>query len=391
MSEKLVNNKIIVFGGSHHNSLGVVRSLGEKGIYPYVILVTDQKKSFVFKSKYVQEGWRFSTYEKAIQFILDNFSDNEQKPIIIATSDAASSIIDLNYNQLKENFIVPNGGEEGKLTFLMDKKNMGAIAENVGFDMAKTWVISDRESLSDIEYPCITKPISSIFGSKSEIKVCYDKDELADFLSHIDNIDRIQIQRYVDRDFEYQLIGCSLGGGCKVIIPGFTKIIRSVSTTNTGFLKYIPIKKLMYEHEKCVYFLQACNYSGLFSLEFIRGKDGKDYFLEINFRNDGNAYAVTAGGVNLPYIWIRASIGLDFDVELNNQINQVIIMPELVDILQVFNKKVSVKNWVKDVRRTNAFLYYDKKDMKPFYHELQKLIILACRKVPKVLFSKLKR
>lgn len=33
-----MNNKIIVFGGDHHNTLGVVRSLGEAGIKPILIL-----------------------------------------------------------------------------------------------------------------------------------------------------------------------------------------------------------------------------------------------------------------------------------------------------------------------------------------------------------------
>lgn len=39
------------------------------------------------------------------------------------------------------------------------------------------------------------------------------------------------------------------------------------------------------------YFIRDLGYSGLFSLEFIRDKSGKDYFMELNMRNDGNAYA----------------------------------------------------------------------------------------------------
>ena len=32
-------NKVIVIGGDHHNTLGVLRAFGEKGIYPDLILV----------------------------------------------------------------------------------------------------------------------------------------------------------------------------------------------------------------------------------------------------------------------------------------------------------------------------------------------------------------
>ena len=35
---EIIPNKIIVFGGNHHNTLGVIRSLGEAGITPILIL-----------------------------------------------------------------------------------------------------------------------------------------------------------------------------------------------------------------------------------------------------------------------------------------------------------------------------------------------------------------
>ena len=46
---------VIIFGCSHHNTLGVIRSLGEKGIPTILILVEDKGYSFVGKSKYLKE------------------------------------------------------------------------------------------------------------------------------------------------------------------------------------------------------------------------------------------------------------------------------------------------------------------------------------------------
>lgn len=392
MNEKSIKNNIIVFGGSHHNTLGVIRSLGEKNISTFAILVGSVKKSFVLKSKFIKKGWIFPNHEKALMFIIENFSNDKYKTIVIPTSDSASSIIDLHYNSLINCFIVPNGQTEGKLTRLMDKEIMGKLAKEVGLTLAKTWVIIDHDIPSDIEYPCITKPISSIKGAKSNIMICQNKTELKSFIEQLDKEYKIQAQKWIEeKDFEYQLIGCSLKGGDEVIIPGFTYIIRSSSTTNTGFLKYISIDKLRYEHQKCIDFIKGCKYSGLFSLEFIRGNDGKDYFLEINFRNDGNAYAVTAAGINLPYIWVRHALGLEIETELNKKTDDIIVMPELVDFFQVVSGNISLKRWISDIRKTNTFLYYNKADQKPFYFQLVMIITSAFKKFPKRFFSNNKK
>lgn len=36
----------IIIGGNHHNTLGVIRALGQKGIYSTVVLVTDEQDPY---------------------------------------------------------------------------------------------------------------------------------------------------------------------------------------------------------------------------------------------------------------------------------------------------------------------------------------------------------
>lgn len=377
MKDEKIKNKVVVFGGSHHNTLGVVRGLGEKGIKPYVFISNKNNlDSLVLKSKYVEAGWIYKSDIDCLNKIIEKFTDNNNKTIIISTADSITSCLDLNFDKLKVDFIIPNGGKQGNLTYLMNKETMNDLAKQIGFNVAETWLLSDIITCEEIQYPCITKPIKSIAGSKSDIKICKTPSELRQFISSRDCGDRIQVQKYIERDFEYQLIGCSLNGGGEVIIPGFTKIIRAANDTNTGLLRYLPISELEFDLDSCKKFIRACNYSGLFSLEFIRGKDGIDYFLEINFRNDGNAYSVTAAGVNLPYIWVKGSLNMDYEHEANQKIMPTLVMPELVDILQLFAGKVTLKKWLKDVKDTDCFIYYNKKDKKPFYYELKQMIII---------------
>ena len=67
-----MNNKVLVIGADHHNTLGIIESLGLKGIYSYVIIVADIKSSFVLKSKYVAKGWICRTPEDVVEEMLSH-------------------------------------------------------------------------------------------------------------------------------------------------------------------------------------------------------------------------------------------------------------------------------------------------------------------------------
>jgi len=385
---KRIQNEVIIIGGDHHNTLGVIRSLGKVNIRPYVAIISKKlKNSFVLKSKYVKKGWIFPSEELCIKFIFDNFSNNDCKPILIATSDSAISCIDTNFEKLIDHFFIPNGGSNGALTTLMNKKKLGDLASEVGFNVPKSWICIDDIVLNEIQFPCIIKPMKSTMGSKNDIKIFNNQLELEQFY-HEKNLSNFIIQEYLDKDFEFQLIGCSLNGGEEIIIPGYSKIIRSGYNTNTGFLEYrlshhFDNKELNIDLNKCKQLIEKCKYTGLFSIEFIKTKEQINYFLEINFRNDGNAYAVTAAGINLPSIFIShftQKVNLDNELYENKSI---IVMPEFVDFMQVIHHKISIVSWIKDLLRTDCFLVYNKDDLKPFFFELWATFKGAFRKIVK--------
>ncbi len=377
----MFDNKVIVFGGSHHNTLGVIRSLGEKGIKTNVVICSSNKKSFVLKSKYLESGIILNTNDECYNYIVNNFTDKINKSIIICTSDATISCIDLHYDSLISDFFIPNASKQGLITKLMDKNLMRQKAEEAGLKTPLSWSIKNSVIPDDVQYPCITKPTNSIIGTKNDIVICKNKDALYQFILKNHPLDEVIVQRYIDKEFEYQLIGCSYDRGNNLIIPGYTKIIRSSHVTNTGFLEYLPFDEFKYPRSECFNFIKSCMYSGLFSLEFLRGKDGLDYFLEINFRNDGNAYSVTGAGVNLPYLWVASCVNLNIEDEKQIIDKGILVMPELVDIFQVIRGNISLAKWLKDVKRTNCFLLYNKFDKKPFYYELKNLLILAITKL----------
>ncbi len=375
-------NKVIVFGGNHHNTLGVLRAIGQKGLLSELIVVGPDvlKDTYVALSKYITTSYAFVSYEDAYDFVVSNYEKEKKKPVIICTSDSASSIVDTHYDELKDKFYIPNAKRTGRITRFMDKETMRLTAESIGLKTPKSWLITPESSLEEIVYPCITKPIKSIKGSKDDIQICQNRGDLVSYLNTCKEDTKIQVQVFINCDFEYQLIGCSLDGGDKVIIPGVSKIIRPAKNTNTGFLHYERLNK-SYPLDKCVKFLKGIGYSGLFSIEFLRGKDGTDYFMEINMRNDGNAICVTAAGVNLPYLWYAYNTEKDISSIISSKINEIYVMPEFDEFMAVLKGNINPFTWIRDVFRTDCFMEYDKADTKPFKKRLKQIMGLLTKKI----------
>ena len=303
------NREIIVIGGNHHNTLGVVRALGEKGLTPILILVTVESKPFVSYSKYIKRTIQIASNDLIPDTLLTECKCNKGKAVVICCSDASSGIVDEKRDLLSPFFILPGAEKQGQISFLMSKKEMANLAEKCGIKTPDTCYGNDIEKENSITPPCIVKPLVSKNGYKDDIHICNNWDEIRKVVKEI-GPERVQIQQYIDKQFEYQLIGCSTG--LDVIIPGVSIILRPCKGSNTSFLYYKSIEDGFCEIEKCVEFVKATGYKGLFSIEFLRDKEGRDYFMEITFRNDGNAICVTEAGVNLPYIWYLSSVDKDY-------------------------------------------------------------------------------
>lgn len=366
-----MNNKVVVIGGNHQNPLGVIEALGRKGIKTHAIIMSKLTKSFVLKSKYVAKGWICATNEVSIECLLQNFADSENKTVLFACSDDAASLIDKNYNKLMNYFYLPGMDKQGLLTAWMDKDKMTSVAKKINFDIPKTWVIKrgDKVMAEEIEYPCLTKSMTSVGMGKADFRICNSEDELNDFLKNIKHSSDIQVQKFIEKEFEFQFLGCSLNGGEEILIPGRTHIKDAINFNNLVFLKYVSLDSF-YDNllTKCREFIRDAEYSGLFSIEFLKGKDGKDYFLEMNFRNDGNAICVTSAGTNLPYIWYLHAIGGDYKKEIQSSfIKEVYFVPEDSYFLTMLNGDVSFKVWKENMRKATSYVTYFKDNKKPFY------------------------
>lgn len=364
-----MSNKVIVFGDDCVNSLGLVQSLGREGVETIAVLKCD-KSTLVKASKYANEIYCINDYVEAIDVFLSKFS-KEKNVLIIPSGDGPALILERNYKILKNSFIYERILKKGFLGYYMRKDNQIALALEHGFNIPSSVKIKKGDLIPEnIPLPCIIKPLISCEGDKRDIRIL---DNIEEVKNHINNnlqyTDEVLVQQYINKDYEYDIMGCSYRNG-EVYIPLSDRMVKfNHKLAETSTVSYIePLdSNIQVEVKKIEDLMKDIGYVGLFSVEFMHNKkDDKIYFTEINFRNDGENSFIVHGGVNLPYLHYCDMMGLPLKKYTPINKSKKYIW-EGVHFSGLIQGDESFMDWIKDLCGCDGFLYYFKDDRKPFF------------------------
>lgn len=360
-------NNIVIIGADHYNTYGVVRSLGKAGLKTSVLIVSSTRKSFVLKSKYISFGHICSSNEDCISSLIELHKEGKRN-IVIACGDDVQELLIENYDRLYDKFILPIGDNPKLIKDLMNKDNILIWAEKYGINIPKTVQVLNREIPVGIEYPCLTKPLTSISGHKSDIVVCHNEDELKSVILDETRCADYIVQQYIDFEKEISILGAVLNNG-EVVFSGCIDKLRTCMIGTSSFAIMIDNAVIGDNKEKVAALLKESGYRGLFSAEFLKKGDTL-YFLEINFRNDGNTYVATSSGMNLPYLYVNSFDDKPVNVE-HTPLYPHYFMLDIEDFMSnVLFGGLSYRKWKEDRKKANCFLVYDKDDTRPFSGKL---------------------
>ena len=360
--ESRKNCRIVIIGGDHYNTYGIVRSLGEEGIKSDVLILNCKSgDSFVLRSRYVGEGHGCVSSEDALS-LLERYQSKDS--ILICCSDEAEELIIRNFDRLSDGFILPVSGDPNETRRLMNKKAIGTLAHECGLTIPKTWVVNNRIIPENVEYPCLTKPLESTMGRKSDIVVCHNRDELAAIIEDPKRCSDFIVQQYIPFEKEISILGAVLHGG-EVKLSGCIDKLRTCMIGTSSFAVMVENSLIGDCVEKLKVLMSRSGYRGLFSAEFLK-KGDEIFFLEVNFRNDGNTYVATASGNNLPFQYVSSIIEGRSEGSTVSPRYPCYFMLDIEDYLARRRNKVSLLQWMRDVRMADCFLVYNRDDIKPF-------------------------
>lgn len=224
MRKGILENRIVIIGGDHHNTLAVIRDLGAHNCDISILIhgkFSSVKDIRVAYSRYARKRVHFvaESENEIFEWLMSNYVHSERKTIIFPCSDLAAFSIDVHYEELSQHYLLPGfTGQGGKVAYLMDKLHQKELADQYGIPMAKTWNLSleDVEFAipADMVYPCIIKPQISALGSKADIRICKDKRMLETMLSQLSDMGykNVLIQQFLRKKYEVCAYGCIIDG-----------------------------------------------------------------------------------------------------------------------------------------------------------------------------------
>lgn len=362
---ELRKHKFISFVEDHYNPLDVIRSLGEKGIKPIVILMSEHA-TMIPHCRYVGKLYRASTREEGYKILMENYSHEEYKPFVFCSDDKSTSFLDQHYDEMKGHFIFYNAGEQGRVTWLQNKDNITNLGAQAGLDNPKKEVVDTGVLPKTLKYPIITKVLASTMGAwKNDVFICQNEEELKEAYKKIKS-PKLMLQEYVNKVGEFCMEGFSINDGKDVFMPYKADYIRYYNNSYGHYMSMIP-----FEHgdfrKKIEELFKLTKFNGIFEIEFMKGPDGKFYFLEINLRASTWNYAITVGGGNLPYFWAKSMLAgriLYEEMNLRDKPFEAIVEPS--DFTRNA-KKVGYLTWFKQCLSADCHYYFNAKDPMPFF------------------------
>lgn len=361
----------IVLGTNHNNTLGLIWSLGVAG-HKITLLLYDNGNNYVSKSKYVAELHLLHSRDKVIELIQKLASSMDDKPVVFVSNDADATLLNEHYAELSHYCFFEGGRPDGSVNQYRNKDIGNQLAEKSGFTLPQAIVIDSPEQIKSIPfgYPILVKANNSTHGGKSAMKKCDSYEEAWTFVNSLPTSHYpLQVQQFVEKEYELMLLGCSLYGGKKIVCPVANKKIRHYPKL-TGLGSYSESMAVSQHNElqqlasKVGMYLRDIEYTGNFSAEFLYN-NGEYYFLEINLRNDGTSWLSTCSGFNLPDMVCRSFVDDHVTDEscLFRKMNYLNIM---ADVNYFIDGTLTLKQFMKQFKDDTCYSHYNKNDKRPF-------------------------
>lgn len=366
-------NKAIILGNDHTNSIGLIHSLGRCGVYT-IVVVWGRKTGMVPASKYVSEFYGAATPQACLDLIVEKYANSNDTFVIFPGCDGAAVVLEEYRDRLSTNFLFQHIDSQYSLKELDNKNLQVEIAGKSGFRTPKSW---DLESLNDIPadivFPCIIKSLIAMEGSKSDLLVCENHEQLKANLNMVlSRTPHVQVQQYIEKDFDFDVMGCRFSDG-EIYIPVCLKKLGiyppKVGLATVSETMPVPDEII----EAATKYIKEVDYYGIFDFEYMHSTiDGQNYFIECNLRNSGsNAFAHRAG-YNLPLYHFKDMTKTLDKADINrNPIATKHYIREKHLFLAFRSRHISLKEFIREWKRSDGNLTYYKDDKKPFFKEFE--------------------
>jgi D-aspartate ligase len=366
------------------NGLGVVRSLGRRGI-PVIGLDPNPRQIGHF-SRYCK-GIVCpdpENEERYIDFLLTLGEQLNTKGVLMPTADSDVMAISKHRNKLEKYYILPLA-DFAVIEKLINKKKFYKILEDLNMPHPKTFScknISEVKQISSgINYPCIIKPIFSTYFNKEfgtkVFNVNCEKELINAYNKASSKGHEVVIQEMIPgSDTNMYLVSAYFNCLSQPLgIFSFKRIRQYPRIFGNGALCISVCSSEI--TELCTQLLKKIRYHGIIDAEFKRDpRDNTFKFIEINARTGMQHRLAARCGIDLPYIAYMDAIGQNIE-QVGPQKEGIKWIHMLSDLRSsfesIFTGDLSVIEYIKSLKGEKEYAIFARDDLIPFFIFLSNL------------------
>lgn len=363
---------------THNMGLGVIRSLGEKGVPIIAIVYTPNDMGYL--SKYVKESIYAPHPEKhPLEFIklLTSCHIRYGKCLIIPADDATLWVVSKYKSLLEKNHLVACCGWEVTHKVL-DKKHTYAVAEAVGVEIPQTRTPKSSEEVKEfcdlIGFPCLVKPCYShryfeLFRKKLT-KVNTLGEALHEYKTAKKAGIEVMIQEYIPGEDSNGANYNSYFLEGQPVAEITAQKVR-LSPKGFGVPCVVSSKHIEEISQPGRELLRALGFHGYSCIEFKEdSRNGKYKLMEVNGRYNRSILLSNKCGINFPWLEYQYFVLGKID-PIPEWREGVFWIDEFRDIYEQFKPQnkgnFQFKKLMTPYFGKRSFAVFDLKDLKPFF------------------------
>lgn len=310
----------IVLGGDYQG-LGIVRSLGRRGV---PVCVVDDERSISRFSRFVGRSVRVPDLADA-ERTADTLLELEHRLglegwVLYATRDETVDVLAHARSRLLERFRVPVPSPE-TFRHAWDKRSTYALATELGIPVPRTWYpdsVAELEAI-DAQPPFVIKPaIKPRFFKVTKAKAwaAHTMEELRERFAAAQAAaggDPVMVQELIPGSGERQLAFCAFfkdgRAAGSMVVRRLRQHPHDFGRAST-YVETVDLPALEVFGER---FLDRIEYYGLAELEFkLDARDNQYKLLDFNARTWGYHSLGQSAGVDFPYLLFCDQLGLEW-------------------------------------------------------------------------------
>jgi D-aspartate ligase len=292
MNTIFLHPAVVVTHGKGVNALGILRSLGRRGVKTHLVVFRGGG-SLAVRSRYCSRiHWMEEETPAELLRVLNSIAAmTEEKPVLFYDSDEAMYLAAVSADVLMSKFLFTNS--LAQIPYLQDKRTQAKIAELAGISIPRSWFLQTWDDLLKVSPACgrrlIVKPNPAVFVGDAPFKVFFAtnaSEVRAQLQQFVRNPVGMIVQEYIEGHDEHMWVV----SGYRPFGPSSTTMVTMAKVKQSGsgaggvgiIVRVEDNKRLKMITPRL---LVEMEYFGAFALEFKYSvTDDEFVFIEANYR-----------------------------------------------------------------------------------------------------------